>query len=156
MAKRSKRPPCSPAQQSDAPLGRPTAQEAGADGNGPVAWRKDVNTYYQKVIDFLIGLATGALILPPILLQTYLGVKDEPLLMFLDSWAFTSTGLFVLTIGSGIAFHYTSAKWLKQAWGQPTLLSGQAIERWMDWLFWSAIVGFIGGLACFLQFIFNA
>jgi hypothetical protein len=125
------------------------------DATGPIAWRKDVNTYYQKVIDLLISLATGALILPPIFLQTYVGVKDEPLLIFLDGWEFASTGFFVLTSGSGIALHYTSAKWLKRAWGQRTMLSARAIERWMDWLFWAAVIGFLAGIACFLQFIVN-
>lgn len=131
------------------------ASHSSSEGSGPIAWRKDVNAYYQKVIDLLISLATGALILPPIFLQTYLGVKEEPLLIFLDGWAFASTGSFVFTIGSGIAYHYASAKWLKRAWGQQTLLSARAIERWMDWMFWAAVAGFLGGIICFLEFIVN-
>lgn len=126
------------------------------DGAWPVKWKIEVNARYQKVADLLISLATGALILPPIFLREYLGVRDEPLAMFLNGWAYTSVVSFGLTILLGIAFHYASVKWIKQAWGQRTLLRPQALERLMDVLFGGMIAFFLTGIACFLNFVASA
>jgi hypothetical protein len=122
----------------------------------PRQWIIDVNTRYQKLVDLLISLSTGALILPPIFLQRYLGVTDEPLLAFLDGWAVGSTACFGITILAGIAFHLVSAKWVKHAWGQPIALSGRSVERILDTIFVIANLTFLSGIGLFLVFISHA
>jgi hypothetical protein len=119
----------------------------------PNQWMMDVNGQYQKLMDLLISLSTASLILPPIFLQKYLGVTEEPLLAFLDGWAVASTACFGLTILLGIGFHWASAKWVKQAWEQPVSLSRKALERLLDTIFVVANTSFVLGIVLFLRFI---
>jgi hypothetical protein len=93
------------------------------------------------------------LILQPVFLRQYLGVEKEPLAIFLDEWAIASIGMFSLPIVIGIAFHYGSAKWIKQAWGERTWLSTQGLECWLDGLFWMQAGSFLGGIAFFLVIV---
>jgi hypothetical protein len=137
-----------------------TSQESPAADPGtayvhqkPRQWMIDVNTREQKFVDVLISLATGALILPPLLLQTYLGVREEPLAIFLDEKVYGSWLCLLLSIVSGVAFHYWSAKWVRHAWGQPVRIKEAQLEKVMDGIFWSQIVLFIGGLVLFLLYM---
>jgi hypothetical protein len=109
-----------------------------------------------EVRALLISLSTASLILPPIFLQKYLGIDDEPLLMFLDWWAVSSTLCFGLVVLLGIGFHWASAKRVKQAWGRATVLSGSQLERVLDALFALAAACFVLGVGFFLVFITGA
>jgi hypothetical protein len=123
-----------------------------ATAASPVRWMVDVNQRYQKVVDLLISLSTAALVLPPLFLQQFLGVQTEPLALFMDKWAWGSLASFGLAILLGIAFHWLSAKWIKRAWGQPTVLSQRALERCLDITLVGACLAFVAGLSAFVVF----
>jgi hypothetical protein len=116
-------------------------------------WKVEVNDRYQRVVDLLIGLSTGSLVLPPLLLKDVLGIHDEPIAIFLDDWAYGSIGAFSTAITCGILFHYVSAKWVKLAHGQAVRFLGPHLERILDWLFWLTVLTFVTGIACFGQFV---
>jgi hypothetical protein len=116
-------------------------------------WKIEVNDRYQRIIDLLIGLATGSLVLPPLFLKDFLGVKDEPIAMFLDDWAYGTFGAFAGTVLLGILFHYVSAKWVKEASGQRVRFFGGHLEAMLDWLFWLTVLAFGAGIACFAGFV---
>jgi hypothetical protein len=134
-------------------VGIPPSREGHASTQQPHPWKIAVNEKYQKVIDLLISLSTASLILPPIFLQKFLGITDDPLLIHMDAWAFTSIGCFGLSVLFGIVFHWISAKWIKHAWGQPTWWSERALERTLDSLFLASTGAFLSGIATFVAFI---
>lgn len=120
-------------------------------------WRIDVNDRYQRVVDLFIGLSTGALILPALFLKEYLGVPETyPLLMYLEPSAYSSVAAFFLAISLGVVYHYTSAKWVKCAWHQPTYFRSRTLERLLDWSFWLMVLSFMTGLGLFLLFVAHA
>jgi hypothetical protein len=116
-------------------------------------WKIDVNARYVRLVDLLISLSTGAIVLPPLFLKTYLGVTTEPVAMFLDGYSVASILLFALTLGLGLVYHLISVQWVKHAWGQPTALSMRALERLLRGVLIGMVVGFAGGLLSFTQFI---
>jgi hypothetical protein len=120
------------------------------------AWKIEVNDRYQRVVDLLISLATGALVLPPLFLKEFLGVKDEPIALFLDYWAYVSLAGFASAILFGILFHYTSAKWVKHAYDRPVRFLGSHLEVLLEWLFWLTVVTFVLGIVCFVQFVLHS
>jgi hypothetical protein len=89
-------------------------------------------------------------------LKEFLGVKEEPIAMFLDTWAYTSLAGFAATILFGIVFHYASAKWVKQAHGQPVRVVGRHLEGLLDWCFALTAVSFAIGIACFVEFALSS
>ncbi len=117
-------------------------------------WKIDVNDRFQRLVDLLIGLSTAGLVLPALFLKDYLGIPEaNPLLIYLDRNAYLSVGAFLLTILFGIVYHYTSTKWVKCAWGQPTFLSSKTLERALDGTFWLMAVSFVSALIFFLLFV---
>jgi hypothetical protein len=116
-------------------------------------WKVETNDRYQKVVGTVMGLATGALVLPILFLRDFLSVpQGKPLLNYLCSTIYWSWALLALSILSGTVFYYASAKWIKQAWGQKTCLPAQAIENILDVSFWLKIVLFLVGVSLFLLF----
>jgi hypothetical protein len=122
----------------------------------PEQWKIDVNSREQKFVDVVIGLATGALVLPALLLRTYLGVTDQPLALFLDWPVYASWLSLFLAICLGVAFHYFSAKWVKHAWGVQIRIRPRILERIMDALFWATVFFFLMGLSLFGVYIRRA
>ena len=119
-------------------------------------WKSRANAEYQKVVGAITALSTAALVLPPFFLRDFAGIADgKPLLPHLSGAAFVSWSLLLLCILFAILFQYTSAKWLKQAYGGNVALSETALERWLDWSFWLSTGSFIGGLGFLLVFAFN-
>lgn len=120
-------------------------------------WKIDVNERFQKLVDLLIALSTAGLVLPAIFLKDYLGIPEHnPLLMYYDRQAFRSVGSFLLAIMFGIIYHYTSTKWVKSAWGQPTFLGSRTLERMLDWTIGLMALSFVLGLVFFLKFVTDA
>lgn len=117
-------------------------------------WKIEVNDRYQKVVGAVLALATGSLVLPALFLREILGVpRDRALVTYLDRYVYLSWGLLCASILLCIVFYYFSAKWVKSAWAQPTILSSNCIERLLDWSFWFSVAGFILGVLSFLWFI---
>src|SRR6266849_437481 len=121
------------------------------DPNGKIK----VNDQYQKVIGAILGLSTGSLVLPVLLLKDFLSVsKDQPLIKYLNWKIYCSWAALAISIILAIAYYYLSAKWIKQAFGQPLKYGWMSdkLEIVLDWCFWMAVLFFIIGLMCFLTF----
>jgi len=104
-------------------------------------------------IDILLGLSTGALVLPTVFLRSFLGVPEsEALGPHLRPSAYVTIVAFAIAILLGLVFRYTSAKWVKQAWGQRTALGPKSLERVLDWSFWIMVVAFFVGIGGFSWF----
>jgi hypothetical protein len=149
-------PPASPAAAATHSSTAAPAVDTDAAARRPQQWLIDINVRDQKFVDVVISLSTGSLVLPPLLLRTYLGVTDSPLAMFLDWPVYWSWGLLTAAILSGIAFHYASSKWVKHAWGLPLLIQPRKLEVVMNILFWVMILSFVSGLVFFLIFVRRA
>lgn len=119
-------------------------------------WKIEVNERYLRVIDLLVGLATASLVLPTLFLREVLGLKDQPIAIFLDNFSYGAIFSFLLVIALGVSFHYVSAKWVKAAWGQPIKFVGSRLEVVMDVMFWLTVVAFMGGLVLFGAFVLHS
>lgn len=119
-------------------------------------WKIEVNERYLRVVDLLVGLATGCLVLPTLFLREVLGLRDQPIAIFLDAFSYGAIFSFLLAIALGIAFHYVSAKWVKAAWGQPVKFVGSKLELVMDVMFWLTVCAFMGGLGLFGAFVLHS
>lgn len=113
----------------------------------------EVNARYVRLIDLLMGLATGSLVLPPLFLRTFLGVTNEPVAIFLDTYSLLSMGSFATTIGLSLAYHFVSAKWIKNAWGQHTILNLEQLQTLLTLLISGVVLSFALGIAFFVQFV---
>jgi hypothetical protein len=119
-------------------------------------WKIEVNERYLRVMDLLIGLATASLVLPTLFLREVLGLKDQPIAIFLDDFSYGAIFSFLLVIALGVAFHYVSAKWVKAAWGQPVKFISGRLEQVMDVMFWLTVVAFMAGLLLFGMFVLRS
>jgi len=128
---------------------------ADGDPNGTIK----VNDQYQKVVGAILGLSTGSLVLPVLLLRDLLSVPTgRPLFTYLNWKIYCSWAALAISIVLAIAYYYLSAKWIKQAFGQPLecgCLSNK-LENLLDWCFWIVVLFFIVGLGCFLVFAIGA
>jgi len=116
-------------------------------------WKIEVGDRLCAVVDMLIGLSTGALVLPALFLRTFLAVPEgKPLMPCLTLPAYVAIGAFGFSILLGLVFRYTSAKWVKDAWGQEVKLSSNALEHVLNWSFWLTVCAFGLGLLAFLTF----
>ena len=116
-------------------------------------WKSLANAEYQKVVASVTALATGSLVLPLFFLRDLAGVEEgKPLFPHLSHAVYASWALLSLAIFFGIFFQYVSAKWLKNAHGGKTILSGPALERWLDWSLWLSTLSFLAGLGFLLRF----
>jgi hypothetical protein len=152
--------PSTEAASGTAPLTSPSIEDTRSSGasttirSSPLyPWKIKVNSQYQRIIDLIISLAVASLVLPPLFLRDFFGVRDEPLAIFLDDKVFWSWGLLSLAIFLGISFHYASAKWVKHAWGMPVRMTANSLELVLDLCFFGCSASFIGGLLFFLAFI---
>jgi hypothetical protein len=124
---------------------------APGDPNGIIK----VNDQYQKVVGTILGLSTGSLVLPVLLLKDFLSVsKAQPLITYLNWKIYCSWTALAISIFLAIGYYYLSAKWIKQAFGQPLKYGWMSnkLEKLLDWCFWMVALFFIVGLTCFLAF----
>src|SRR5438874_3359488 len=90
----------------------------------------EVNDRLCALVDVLLGLSTGALVLPTVFLRSFLGVPEtRPLVPLLRPSAYVAVAAFLVAILLGLVFRYTSAKWVKHAWGKPTKIGPVGLER---------------------------
>lgn len=116
-------------------------------------WKIEVNDRLCAVVDVLLGLSTAALVLPMVFLRSFLGIAEsQPLGPHLRLSAYLAIAAFSVGILLGLIFRYTSAKWVKRAWGQTTALGPKALERVLDWSFWLMVAAFFVGLGGFICF----
>jgi hypothetical protein len=125
----------------------------GSDTMPKEQWKIDANDRYQKVVSTIMGLATAALVLPVLYLRNFLSVPQEkPLVDYLCGSVYWSWVLLTLSIIAGTIYYYLSAKWIKHAWGQKTLLSSKSIENALDWTFWIQVLFFLLGMGLLVLF----
>jgi hypothetical protein len=90
--------------------------------------------------------------------REFLGIKGDVALKTVFTGAvYWSWGLLGLSIFSGVAFCFLSAKWARLAWGEPVSVlavnaSDLFIEGALMVFFWCTALGFLAGLALTLQF----
>ena len=119
-------------------------------------WKSNANGEYQKVIASIISLSTATLVLPTLFLKDFMGVptgasiRSELSCAIILGWI-----LLFLSIGCCLVYYYTSAKWLKKAYGGSVKWSERAIECCLDITFWAASGTFMLGLLSLLVFIVN-
>lgn len=122
-------------------------------GDCPDQGKIEVNDRLCALIDVLLGLSTAALVLPTVFLRSFLGLPErQPLGQHLRPSAYIALIAFAAAIFLGLVFRYTSAKWVKLAWGQSTWFGAAAMEKILDWSFWLMLISFFVGLVSFLCF----
>lgn len=110
-------------------------------------WRIETNDRYSKIVEKVISLATGSLVLPAFFLREFLGVpKEKALVPFLNCWAYFGWGSLGISILLGLVYSWLSVKWVKRAFGQPTVLPEWFLEFAMDWSFGLMLLLFLVGI----------
>jgi hypothetical protein len=123
----------------------------------PEKWMVDTNDRYSKIIATVTSLATGSLLLPALFLREFLGVpKEQALVPFLNCWAYAGWGSLGLSISFGLLYSWLSVKWIKSAWGQPTVLSQNILEQLMNWSFALVLLLFLAGVSLSVRFFITA
>jgi hypothetical protein len=108
-----------------------------------------------------MSLSTASLLLPVFLARDFLAIDEKTALRAVFTWSvYASWLLFGASIFAGIVFHYFSAKWIRQAWGQEvgffgSRLSDESVEKVLERSFWLTVLGFVGGVVLTLAF-FNS
>jgi len=116
-------------------------------------WMIDTNDRYSKIVATVISLGTGSLLLPALFLREFLGVpKEKALAPFLNCWAYAGWGSLGVSIFLGLVYSWLSVKWIKRAWGQPTVLSERILEGAMDWSFVLMLLLFLVGVGSSVWF----
>jgi hypothetical protein len=124
-------------------------------------WRLATNERYRDVVKNIMTLSTAALLLPVFLMKEVFGVQGKTLREVAGWPMWASWSLLGVSILTGILFHYFSAKWVRQAWGQPAGIlfcfpvSEEVIERALDATFWATTFCFLVGLMCITGFVYN-
>jgi magnesium-transporting ATPase (P-type) len=119
----------------------------------PEKWRIETNDRYAKIVASITSLATGALVLPAILLREFLGVpKKTPLLPLLNWWAYSYWICLAISILLGLAYSWLSVKWVKQAWGQKIAISECRLECLLDVTFVIMMLSFVFGVISLVAF----
>lgn len=125
------------------------------DKQGEV-WKIAVNDRYQKLVDLMVTLSVAAFVLPGLFLKDFLHVKPgTPLIKCLGEKIYVSWFFLALTIFSAGVFYYFSAKWIKNAAGQDTLLGEFVIRLFLNISYWVMIFAFIFALFHFGLFVWE-
>ena len=100
----------------------------------PGQWKLDVNDRYQHAVGIVTSLSTAALVLPVLFLKDVAGLSaNRSMADALNRWAYAGWVLLAMSILGAIIYYYSSAKWVKLAWKQPTDMFGIAVhERFVD------------------------
>ena len=124
-------------------------------------WHLATNERYRDVVKHLTTLATAALLLPGFLARDFLGLNKDTPLRDAVGWPIYVSWLFLIVcIGSGVVFHYLSAKWVRLAWGRTADVWGKSVqhtqvERALHVTFWLTAGTFLFGLAFAVAFLFG-
>jgi hypothetical protein len=127
----------------------------------PEKWKLDVNDRYQKAVGIITSLSTLCIVIPVLFLRDVLGVdQSESIASILSLWVYVGWALLGISILSSIIYYFSSAKWVKLAWGKPADMFGIPItapwvERLLDWSYFMMMVGFVGGFICVVLFMVN-
>jgi hypothetical protein len=124
-------------------------------------WEVKVNAQYQDNMKTMLSLATASLGIPLVLVKDFLELpKGGPPGIFLNGWAYTSSGLLCASILLGMVFFYASDKYAKALYKRsltqvsvgPPMRAGGAFETTRDTTIVLSAACFLGGLGCLLVF----
>jgi hypothetical protein len=119
----------------------------------------ETNKRYQEIVTRVVSLATGALVLPTLVLREFLGIpKEKALVPFLNRWAYLGWGSLSASIVFGLVYSWLSVKWVKHAWGEPTFFSATTLESSLNSSFVLMMAFFALGIIsmCWFFISFNA
>jgi hypothetical protein len=122
-------------------------------------WKIDVNDRYERAVGVVTSLSSASLVLPILFLKDI--AKIDSVTSFatsLNHWAFLGWGLLSLSILSAIIYYFSSAKWVKLAWGQQADIFWLSVnEQFIEWLldisYFLMMTSFISGLATMIIFM---
>jgi hypothetical protein len=116
-------------------------------------WKLDTNNKYSEVIKSIFGLSTASLLLPVFFARNILGIEASVTLTSVFSWPiYTAWVTFSLAILLCIFYQYTSAKWIRLAWGKKAGLfwfesnEERTVEICMEVCFWGSVLAFFIGI----------
>lgn len=125
----------------------------------PEQWKIDVNARYQAAVGVVSSLATASLVMPIFFLKDVVStgagksIADSISCLVVIGWLLLGVSIF-----SAIFYQYSSAKWVKLAWGKKadmfgkTVNSGQ-VEKALDVSYFLMMLGFVCGVLCILVFM---
>jgi hypothetical protein len=131
------------------------------EGKPKYPWRFDTNERYREVVRLILSLSTASLLLPIFFAREFLSISDAVALKSVFScWVYVSWTLLVISIMSGIKFHFLSAKWIRLAWGKSASILGKgvtdsSVECMLNVAFWSTMITFILGVGSIMIFLVN-
>jgi hypothetical protein len=131
------------------------------EGKPKYPWRFDTNERYREVVRLILSLSTASLLLPIFFAGEFLSISDAVALKSVFScWVYVSWALLVISIMSGIKFHFLSAKWIRLAWGKSASILGKevtdsSVECMLNVAFWSTMITFILGVGSIMIFLVN-
>lgn len=92
-------------------------------------WFLDANDRYREVVRSIIGLSTGALVVPFFFLTNFPTKPVSGPIGALLSWeVYLSWAFLGMAIVFGLLYYYTSAAWVWVAWGQNAYFFGKGLE----------------------------
>lgn len=124
----------------------------------PIQWMLDVNDRYERAVGVVTSLSSASLVLPIFFLKDIAHINSVR--SFADSlncWAYSGWILLSLSILSGIIYYFSSAKWVKLAWGENTDIFGinvtiPFIENLLDGSYFVMMTGFFLGLGAMIKY----
>lgn len=124
-------------------------------------WKLDVNDRYGRAVGVVTSLSSASLVLPILFLKDVAKINSATsFASSLNAWAYWGWGLLSLSILSAIIYYFSSAKWVKLAWGKQADIFGipvkdDLIEKFLDISYFLMMTGFITGLAAMTLFMVN-
>jgi hypothetical protein len=122
----------------------------------PEQWKLDVNDRYQAAVGVVTGMSATSMVLPVFFLKDMVGAGT--VLSVLTASVYSGWFLLGVSVLSGIAYYYCSAKWVKLAWKRKTDMFGikvgeGCVETCLDLTYFLMMTGFVIGLACIIYFM---
>jgi len=112
-------------------------------------WKLKTNAEYQEAMKIVMNLSTASLVLPIFFVKNF---THYQCINNLSSLAIWSWALLVLSIASGLGFHYASAKFVKIIYGGKVFWQEKTVERLRDFFIGSAVFCFMAGVIVALFF----
>jgi len=122
-------------------------------------WKIDVNDRYERAVGVVTSLSSASLVLPILFLKDIAKINSvTSFASSLNSWALWGWGLLSLSILSGIIYYFSSAKWVKLAWGKEAdifwlRVDEKFIEGLLDLSYFLMMTGFLSGLGAMIVFM---
>jgi hypothetical protein len=119
-------------------------------------WKLKVNAQYQEAIKILANLVTASLVLPILFVKNFIGLKDnQSVAPYLHFQAYGSWILLFLSLVCGMAFFWSSAKYVKVVSGGEESFSEATFEGIRDSSILGMVLNFLMGLVFLFWFFLS-